>query len=261
MTLSSSKTGNRTVRALTDLRFRDVTTQMSTCGYADGDPSRPRTAEPGFNCRVDISRGLWGFCPTTVVSASDCGLAAACADSAACSTGCGMIGVSDVTTFFCSDSDSSFCSTVLLDSGVDQTFSYIACGSEAKTETLLAVATTPITTTTTTDALRGACHQGVHQRPQARASNKPATSRTNTGAIIGGVIGGLSLVCGTVLAVVLLLRRGRRRRQEGQDAASDPTQHLLGKDSVTGGVTQPGYQGHLAELDGGSRPGEIAELG
>ncbi|KAI0844234.1 hypothetical protein F5Y00DRAFT_249195 [Daldinia vernicosa] len=53
---------------------------MSTCGYQDGDPLKPRTAEPGYDCRIDTAAQLWGFCPTTVQNPSDCGLAGACAD-------------------------------------------------------------------------------------------------------------------------------------------------------------------------------------
>ena len=70
-----------------------------TCGFHDGDPDRPRTAEDGFDCRIDTERGLWGFCPTTVIAASDCGLAGNCVDEHECSRGCGIRGTSGVTTF------------------------------------------------------------------------------------------------------------------------------------------------------------------
>lgn len=82
-----------------ELRARQITTEDSTCGYANGDPDQARTADPGFNCRVDTKNALWGFCPTTVISASDCGLAGACVDSKNCKTGCGISGVSSITTF------------------------------------------------------------------------------------------------------------------------------------------------------------------
>jgi hypothetical protein len=77
---------------------RQDRTPVSTCGYASGDASRPRTAEPGFDCRVDTQHGLWGFCPTTVVNAVDCGLAGACFDNRACTSGCGILEESAVTT-------------------------------------------------------------------------------------------------------------------------------------------------------------------
>ncbi|KAL6872048.1 hypothetical protein J3F83DRAFT_733624 [Trichoderma novae-zelandiae] len=62
---------------------------MSTCGYQNGDPNKFRTANLGFDCRVDTMNGLWGFCPVTVVAATDCGLAGSCVDHGSCSSGCG----------------------------------------------------------------------------------------------------------------------------------------------------------------------------
>lgn len=77
----------------------DVQTEMSTCGYEDGDPKRFRTANPGFDCRVDTMNGLWGFCPVTVIAATDCGLAGSCVDHGSCSSGCGKTANPDLTTF------------------------------------------------------------------------------------------------------------------------------------------------------------------
>ncbi len=76
-----------------------IVTELSTCGYLTGDPSHPRTADSGFNCRFDASHGLWGFCPTTVISAVDCGLGGACIDSYACSKGCGYTNNPSMTTW------------------------------------------------------------------------------------------------------------------------------------------------------------------
>lgn len=71
-----------------------------TCGYSDGDPQKPRTAQPGYDCRVDTANGLWGFCPTTVKIATDCGLAGVCVDSRSCTEGCGRLtDRPDITTF------------------------------------------------------------------------------------------------------------------------------------------------------------------
>lgn len=82
------------------LRQRAITTEMSTCGYENGNPTLIRTANSGYDCRVDTARALWGFCPTTVISASDCGLAGYCVDTGSCSDGCGSLsGVSTITTF------------------------------------------------------------------------------------------------------------------------------------------------------------------
>ncbi|KAM0454954.1 hypothetical protein ACHAPV_008095 [Trichoderma viride] len=100
---------------------------MSTCGFQNGDPNKMRTADPGFDCRVDTMNGLWGFCPVTVIAATDCGLAGSCVDQASCSSGCGQTGMNQLTTFTCGPKQ--FCSTALLTFGVDQTYTYIACGA------------------------------------------------------------------------------------------------------------------------------------
>lgn len=71
---------------------------VSTCGYLNGDPSKPRTANAGYNCRVDTQNGLWGFCPTSVIAASDCGLAGSCVDDFKCSKGCGFVDKTQLTT-------------------------------------------------------------------------------------------------------------------------------------------------------------------
>lgn len=84
-----------------ELRKRDsITTEMSTCGYLDGAPSGIRTANSGYDCRVDTAHGIWGFCPTTVLAATDCGLAGYCVDTGGCSKGCGTLyDESTITTF------------------------------------------------------------------------------------------------------------------------------------------------------------------
>jgi hypothetical protein len=81
-----------------ELNKRQELRRDNTCGFYDGDASKPRTAEPGFACRVDIKNGIWGFCPTSVIAATDCGLAGACVDSHACTDGCGIIGETTITT-------------------------------------------------------------------------------------------------------------------------------------------------------------------
>jgi hypothetical protein len=43
--------------------------------------------------------GLWGFCPVTVVAATDCGLAGSCIDQGSCSRGCGNTANTKLTTF------------------------------------------------------------------------------------------------------------------------------------------------------------------
>ena len=75
-----------------------LTTDFSTCGYRNGDPSQIRTANSGYDCRVYTDDALWGFCPTTVLAASDCGFAGSCLDTHACNSGCGILGNPSVTT-------------------------------------------------------------------------------------------------------------------------------------------------------------------
>lgn len=70
-------------------QVRDAITTLSTCGFLNGDASKPWVAPAGFNCRVDTLHGIWGFCPTTVISPTDCGLGAFCFDDGPCKTGCG----------------------------------------------------------------------------------------------------------------------------------------------------------------------------
>lgn len=67
----------------------NIVTELSTCGYLDGDANKPRTANAGYNCRVDTLHGLWGFCPTTVIYATDCGLGGGCLDNYSCASVCG----------------------------------------------------------------------------------------------------------------------------------------------------------------------------
>lgn len=74
-------------------------TYVSTCGYLNGNASLPRTANSGFDCRVDTKNAIWGFCPTTVLAVSDCGLVGGCVDAHACDFGCGISGDPTVTTF------------------------------------------------------------------------------------------------------------------------------------------------------------------
>ena len=49
-----------------------IVTRYSTV-FLDGDAARTRTASPRSDYRVDLLNDLWGPCPTTVASATDCG--------------------------------------------------------------------------------------------------------------------------------------------------------------------------------------------
>ena len=102
--LMQASSSNSTVGVLAPLlglfKKRQEQVRASTCGYGEGRADHPRTADIGFDCRVDIQKRLWGFCPTTVIAASDCGLAGACVDNHACSTGCGILPAEAVVTTF-----------------------------------------------------------------------------------------------------------------------------------------------------------------
>jgi hypothetical protein len=86
--------------SLERLAERQAFAPVTTCGYGNGDPDDPRTADPGYGCRVDTANGLWGFRPISVISAKDCGLVGMCIDSHSCTSGCGRLSNrADVTTF------------------------------------------------------------------------------------------------------------------------------------------------------------------
>ncbi|KAL7794047.1 hypothetical protein V8C43DRAFT_281003 [Trichoderma afarasin] len=219
-----------------------VQTEMSTCGYQDGDPKKVRTANPGFDCRVDTMNGLWGFCPVTVIAATDCGLAGSCVDHASCSSGCGRTANVKLTTFTCGPKQ--FCSTALLTFGVDQTYSYIGCGGSPRTDHYLisptadsgstsdklSSPTTPATTQISTTSLSSSSSSTVDKASvsitpsitvgPAKETNGGSDSTNssspanNTRAIIGGVIGGIALLCFSGIVAILLLRRNRSYRRQ-----------------------------------------------
>jgi len=56
--------------------------------YNGGDGSRRRTAQPGYDIRVDVANGAWGFCGSN--NPGQCDMAGVCVDSFSCSRGCGF---------------------------------------------------------------------------------------------------------------------------------------------------------------------------
>lgn len=71
---------------------------MSICGYENGDRNKMRTVNPGSKCQLDTWNTLWGFCPTTITIATQCGFAGACIDQGSCSSGCRKTGMPLLTT-------------------------------------------------------------------------------------------------------------------------------------------------------------------
>ncbi|UNI22183.1 hypothetical protein JDV02_008094 [Purpureocillium takamizusanense] len=212
------------------LQGRAPEPQQSTCGFLNGDASKPRTADPGFNCRVDTQNGLWGFCPTSVVYADDCGFAGSCVDDHGCSTACGLTDTTTLTTFTCSASQ--YCSTALLTFGVDQTYSYLACGSGPSVEHYLNLPTTPSTTaksgagltrdstlfTATKTSLTSVSHTSSNTSPRATSTTITTPSSqdhgssagpNNIAAIIGGSVAGLVVLCASAIALTYIIRRHR----------------------------------------------------
>ncbi|KAL2256185.1 hypothetical protein VTK26DRAFT_2059 [Humicola hyalothermophila] len=143
-----------TLPHLTLAQAQDGAMAMSTCGYLEGDPSQPWIAPKGFNCRVDTAHGIWGFCPTTVIAPTDCGLGAYCFDAGPCSTGCGRASLRNnpkVTTWTCPEaddvSDAKFCSIATLIFGPDQSYDYVDCARGPGTATYFAAPTAPFSAT------------------------------------------------------------------------------------------------------------------
>ncbi|KAK0642995.1 hypothetical protein B0T16DRAFT_415061 [Cercophora newfieldiana] len=223
-------TSNRSPTTLAVSKRAPFVTRFSTIFFS-GDPSQIRTAEIGFDARVDVDRSLWGFCPTSVFVASDCGLAGNCIDRHACPRGCGKGG--GLTTFTCTGSSGEFCTTAeLYLSGGIGPFSYIGCGGGPTTDRYSAFTTTPTSATTTaTPSSRTPTSSSTPPLTTAQASESRAnstalsvptsaagaesasagTTPNNTAAIIGGVIGCVALLCGSGIVITWLLRRQRSK--------------------------------------------------
>ncbi|KAK0631529.1 hypothetical protein B0T14DRAFT_501868 [Immersiella caudata] len=214
---------------------RQATTEFSTCGYVDGDISKPRIAPKGFNCRVDTLNGLWGFCPTSVIAATDCGLGGFCFDGGPCSTGCGRASLKNnpkIRTWTCPEADdrpeAKFCSTASLVFGPDQTYDYVDCAEgpgkavyffspTAKAVTIsspppstapAATASTPTSTSSLPSPTE--VSTDVEKSRTTSAPTTQAKGGVNVGAVVGGVLGGLALIVGAIIAL-LYLRRYKAR--------------------------------------------------
>ena len=169
LVLATLQRGLQSVATTTHLQARrdGIPETMFTCGYRNGDPAQGWPAPAGYECRVDTAHGIWGFCPTTVIPATDCGLGGYCFDRNTCTTGCGSLSnnpaittwtwyrtttpsLGDTVLTTCStpsDPESRYCSMALLTFGVDQTYEYFHCGPEASTAHLLAFPTVALTLT------------------------------------------------------------------------------------------------------------------
>ncbi|EAT77579.1 hypothetical protein SNOG_15036 [Parastagonospora nodorum SN15] len=168
---------------------------IDTCGYSEGDPKNPRTADPGFDCRVDAKNGLWGFCPTTVALPVDCGLAGSYEYIA-----CGAKAGTD--RLFPSPNAASATTTPSSPTSVPSTSFTISISQSTPT---------PLETSA------GSAETSVTTDPISIPSKQESA---NIGAIVGGVLGGLALICLTILGTVLI-----RRKHGAQGKAISPPDH------------------------------------
>lgn len=286
-----------------------IVTRLSTL-FLSGDPSKTRTANPGFDCRIDLSAKLWGFCPTTVIAASDCGLAGSCVDNHACSKGCGFTN-QDMTTFTwyvtplnislllrqlltdiptnSKDPGNDYCSTALLtlsnrDLGA---FTYIACGKAPVQDKYLAYTTEAITpylpvgaqgTSTSTTGAPASTSKIASETATSTSSSSSSTSAapsapgsdsngnnngggggssssniinngggggggdggSNIGAIVGGVVGSLAVLCGSVVAIVWLLRRNRKEKALASSSSSQAERDMVDQTGSNGDSSTTG---------------------
>ncbi|KAH9859586.1 hypothetical protein IAQ61_011367 [Plenodomus lingam] len=149
-----------------------------------------------------------------------------------------------------------FCSTAVLIHGSDESFDNIECGSEARTDTLFQFpksteATTTKSTISSTSTSIPSISLGSSTSPPTGTGLKPSPIPTssftpsttpsstssppnpeplNIGAIVGGAISGLTVICLTILGIVLIRRKHGAKRQatsapdhvpHGENAFSD----------------------------------------
>ncbi|KAK3896706.1 hypothetical protein C8A05DRAFT_39747 [Staphylotrichum tortipilum] len=206
-------------------------TQFSTI-FLGGDATKTRTANNGFDCRVDLLHDLWGFCPSTVIAATDCGLAGSCVDNFSCSKGCGFTDT-PFTTFTCSDPKAPFCSTALLTLSNNhrpllcihhhQTLIHFHPRTLHLLQTILLLphrhtsnprkTLSPLPSTVPSESSSTVASESS-STPASQTGTDPTPSNSqpnNTIPIIAGVVGCLALLCICTVAVVFLLRRNRSR--------------------------------------------------
>ncbi|KAJ4181294.1 hypothetical protein NW755_011079 [Fusarium falciforme] len=231
------------------LLARAITTEYSTCGYANGDPDEPRTAEPGHKCLLNPKNKLFAYCDVNA-DLEHCGMVGRCFDQHDCKKGCGKITQSELLAVSCEKKE--YCSLAVLTIQKGHTYTNIECGARAATDyyqitpnategatidgtttatmkltrTVSILSTQP--TTETADGVSEAAEPSTKSEIPAEttsevapeASNEESSgeassgSTTNTGAIVGGVIGGLVVVCSTALGALYLLRRNRSQGTE-----------------------------------------------
>ncbi|KAJ4314165.1 hypothetical protein N0V84_009049 [Fusarium piperis] len=231
------------------LLARAITTEYSTCGYANGDPDEPRTAEPGHKCMLNPKNKLFAYCDANA-DLEHCTMAGRCIDQHDCKKGCGKTSQSELLAVSCEKKE--YCSFAVLAIQKSHTYTYINCGARAATDhyqitpnategatidgtttaTMKLTRTVSVlptqTTTETAEGVSEAAEPSTESETSAETtsevtpevSNEESSgdssngSSTNTGAIVGGVIGGLAVVCSTALGALYLVRRNRNQSAE-----------------------------------------------
>ncbi|KAF7865358.1 hypothetical protein EAF04_006335 [Stromatinia cepivora] len=247
----------------TRLDKRQTTAPMETCGYANGNTLAPHMAAPGYFCGKDSTNSLWGFCSDTV-DVANCGLSGYCVDFGACSTGCG---VSGLTAVIC---QASYCFSEFLVSK-DQTYTHITCTNSPSSSLYLAVPTTSLFSAGVVSSSRAVAIISTLEKtvtitsstssataPVIPSSTNPATPSSttstisstsaiitsevssNTGVapndtkptpnnvpfapIIGGALGGLALILLTIISLIVLKRRHASTQKADEHGSDGPLQ-------------------------------------
>ncbi|KAH6631715.1 hypothetical protein F5144DRAFT_229611 [Chaetomium tenue] len=247
--------------------------------FREGDASRRRTAESGFDIRVDVVNSAWGFCGSN--NPKQCDMAGVCFDNFSCSTGCGS-GNPALKTWTCAGTKARYCSTDLLTLSSDSpdAVTYLACGDRpdrtqlykaftttATPSTSSSTAATPLPTPqqtsqiTTTDtspsetaaASTDSANNDSNNTNSADTNTSTSTS-TDTAMIVGASIGCVALICICVVVVFLI------RRSRATSAATAATTATTGE-ATTGGAAvvpaQGGYKPPPGVFDGGHPVYEI----
>ncbi|KAJ0148822.1 putative E3 ubiquitin-protein ligase ARI8 [Fusarium oxysporum f. sp. albedinis] len=106
-------------------------------------------------------------------------------------------------------------------------YTYVACDAAAATDTYYITPEVPALTKTVSQTTSPS--ETSKASSDITAVTETSTTSSNTGAIVGGVVGGLTVVCGTAVAVIYLLRKSRAQKPEttpetGQEMTEAPGQ-------------------------------------
>ncbi|KAK4098654.1 hypothetical protein N658DRAFT_212674 [Parathielavia hyrcaniae] len=247
--------------------------------YSTGDVTKRKTAAFGFNFQVELGghthrQGLWGFCPVELEAPTNC-LTGACFDDFGCSTGCGLVGVTQYSTISCR---SKLCSSAILtpESKVAASYTYYACGDEHGPDVYYGftvdfppTSSTTSTTSTSSSTSASTSQQSLSPGPAITSgpsqSDSPSNTGTSvpntqsslentaisTGAIVGGAVGGLAVLCSFAFAVFWLVRRNKKANEDQNENQNDNAKSESDSDT---------YMAYKPELEAYARERQRAEL-